>query len=85
MTPTLLDSPQAAARWLAARVSGTLRTDSRAVTPGDAFIAWPGQAVDARRFVASALAQGASACLVEAQGVQAFGLADELVAALPGL
>ena len=85
MTPTLLDSPQAAARWLAARVSGTLRTDSRAVTPGDAFIAWPGRAVDARRFVASALAQGASACLVEAQGVQAFGLADERVVALPGL
>ena len=28
--------------WLRAWVTGTLRTDSREVKPGDAFIAWPG-------------------------------------------
>ena len=52
---------------------------------GDAFFAWPGQAHDARRFVAPALAAGAAACLVEADGVAAFDFADERVAALRGL
>ncbi len=80
-----------ASAWLAARVSpggsATLRTDSRLVQPGDAFIAWPGYATDGRRFVAAALAAGAAACLVEADGLAAFGLdpADERIAALPGL
>ena len=82
---TTLSSPQAAARWLGARVRGTLRTDSRLVQPHDGFIAWPGQAQDARRFVPDALAAGAAACLVEEQGVQAFGFGDDRVAALPGL
>ena len=54
-------SPQALA-WLHARVTGQLRTDSRQVQQGDAFIAWPGAATDGRRFLAQALAQGASAC-----------------------
>ena len=29
--------------------SGTLRSDSRAVNPGDGFVAWPGAATDGRR------------------------------------
>jgi UDP-N-acetylmuramoyl-L-alanyl-D-glutamate--2,6-diaminopimelate ligase len=46
-------------------VTGELRTDSRLVQAGDGFIAWPGAATDGRRYLAQALAQGASACLME--------------------
>ncbi len=49
------------------------------------FIAWPGAARDGRAFVAQALSAGAGACLVEAEGVEAFGFADARVAAVPGL
>lgn len=60
-----LHTPLEAARWLQARVTGELRTDSRQVKPGDAFIAWPGAATDGRQYLAQALAQGATACLLE--------------------
>ena len=87
MTPLLLSTVEQAVDFLRAHVpaGATLQTDSRQVAPGDAFIAWPGAAVDGRAYVAQALARGASACLVEAEGVAAFGLADARVAALPGL
>ena len=71
--------------WLRARVTGTLVSDSRAVRPGDGFIAWPGAAADARRHVADALQRGAAACLVEAQGVAAWDFANAPVAALQDL
>lgn len=81
-----LKSPEAAARWLQEWTpSGQLRTDSRAVGAGDAFIAWPGYAKDARQFVAGALASGAATCLVEEQGVAEHGFVDARVAALPDL
>ncbi|MEG0224911.1 MAG: UDP-N-acetylmuramoyl-L-alanyl-D-glutamate--2,6-diaminopimelate ligase, partial [Comamonas sp.] len=38
-----------------------------------------------RAHVAQALARGAAACLVEAQGVEAFDFSDERIAAVPGL
>lgn len=82
---TLLNTPEAAARWLRQRCTGALRSDSRDVRAGDAFIAWPGHVRDGREFVAAALAAGAGACLVEADGVAAFGFTDARVAALPGL
>lgn len=82
---TRLKSPEAAARWLAEWCTGTLRTDSRQVRPGDAFIAWPGYARDGREFVAAALAAGASTCLVEDDDVERFGFMDARVASLPGL
>lgn len=82
---TRLKSPDAAARWLAEWCTGTLRTDSREVQPGDAFIAWPGYARDGREFVAAALAAGASTCLVEDGDVERFGFVDARVASLPGL
>ena len=85
MPLTRLKSPQAAARWLSSWVTGTLRTDSRQVRPGDAFIAWPGLTTDGRRFVPAALQAGAATCLVEAEGIEAFGYDDARVAALPGL
>ncbi|MBL0422217.1 UDP-N-acetylmuramoyl-L-alanyl-D-glutamate--2,6-diaminopimelate ligase [Ramlibacter sp. AW1] len=84
MAPRLQD-PREAAAWLAARSRGALRTDSRQVGPGDAFIAWPGAATDGRRFVGPALAQGAAACLVEADGAEAFGFEDDAVACYAGL
>ena len=85
MPLTRLKSPEAAARWLGSWVSGTLCTDSRQVQPGDAFIAWPGYANDGRRFVAQALALGATTCLVEDEGVAAFGFDDARIATLPDM
>jgi UDP-N-acetylmuramoyl-L-alanyl-D-glutamate--2,6-diaminopimelate ligase len=85
MPITRLKSPEAAARWLREWCTGRLVSDSRALRPGDAFVAWPGYARDGRDFVAQALAAGAATCLVEAEGVEAFGFDDARVAALPGL
>lgn len=85
MAPVQLSSAVAAAEWLASKVSGTLRTDSRQVQPGDGFIAWPGYAQDGRKFVAAALQAGAAACLVEAANVEPYGFSDERVATLLGL
>lgn len=83
-----LDNTEQALAWLRKRVAqggGTLRTDSRLVTQGDAFIAWPGAAVDGRSFLADARQRGACACLVEAVGARHFDLAGEDVATLAGL
>ena len=83
-----LHTPQEAASWLAGRVRGALQGDSRKVRAGDGFVAWPGAATDGRQHVASALASGATACLVEAEGVDAFdfgGVQDAAIAAYPGL
>ena len=63
-----LQTPVDAARWLRSRVRGTITCDSRRVRAGDGFIAWPGAATDGRRYVPAALAQGATACLVETEG-----------------
>jgi UDP-N-acetylmuramyl-tripeptide synthetase len=86
MTLHRLASIDAALGWFAQRGVRALTTDSRRVQPGDAFIAWPGYAVDGRQFVANALAAGANACLVEADGVEAFALEERReVATLTGL
>ncbi len=87
--PPLLADPDAAARWLRACVAegGTLASDSRRIERGDAFLAWPGAANDARSHVAAALQAGAAAVLVQAEGLDGFAgapwLADPRVAALP--
>ena len=76
----------AALGWLRASGVRALATDSRRVRVGDAFIAWPGYGVDGRQFVRQALAAGAKACLVEAEGAQAFAFdAEPAVASLSGL
>ncbi|MFZ3126641.1 MAG: UDP-N-acetylmuramoyl-L-alanyl-D-glutamate--2,6-diaminopimelate ligase [Rhodoferax sp.] len=81
----LLHTPSQAAQWLRQRVTGTLRSDSRQLAPGDGFIAWPGAAVDARQFVAGALLQGAAACLVESEGLTLAGLDDDRMGSYAGL
>lgn len=80
-----LPTTDAAVAWLRARMAGQLRSDSRLVQPGDAFIAWPGFASDGRRFVGEALRAGAAACLVEADGVEAYAFEGDAIAALPRL
>ncbi len=89
MALTRHSNVDAALAWLRERGARNLATDSRRVRAGDAFIAWPGYATDGRQFVSGALAAGASACLVEAQGVEAFAFdaapEHERIAALAGL
>jgi UDP-N-acetylmuramyl-tripeptide synthetase len=76
-----LHSPQEAAGWLHSRVIATLHCDSRQIGPGDGFIAWPGAATDGRKHVPSAITQGAVACLVEQEGVDAFAFESPAIAA----
>jgi UDP-N-acetylmuramyl-tripeptide synthetase len=81
-----LQTVSQASQWLRQRVgSGALRTDSRRIQAGDGFIAWPGAAVDGRRYVHDALRSGAKACLVEADGAEEFAFDGEQVAAFQGL
>jgi UDP-N-acetylmuramyl-tripeptide synthetase len=71
--------------FLRERGATAVRSDSRLVQPGEAFVAVPGQLQDGRRFVAAALAAGAVACVVEAQGAEAFALDDPRVIRVTGL
>jgi murE/murF fusion protein len=90
---TRLTDVAAALAWLAGRAApgAALHTDSRQLQAGDVFIAWPGLATDARAFVGAALRAGATACLVDADGVEAFEAAwaglpqTGAIAVLPGL
>ena len=78
-------TPAHAVPWLRSLGVQGLSTDTRALQAGDAFVAWPGVATDPRRFVATALAQGAVACLVEREGAQAFAWDTERVGLVEGL
>ncbi|MFM9922316.1 UDP-N-acetylmuramoyl-L-alanyl-D-glutamate--2,6-diaminopimelate ligase [Variovorax sp. H27-G14] len=80
-------SPLVAAAWLKEHAPQShMHADSRAVGAGDVFVAWPGAATDGRKHVGAALAQGAAACLVEHEGVEAFGFeGDERIVSYPGL
>ena len=85
MALPLFTQPSDAAAFLLAHGVSALRTDSRQVRPGDGFIAMPGHTQDGRAHVAAALAAGALACLVEADGVEAFGFSDARIARVPKL
>jgi UDP-N-acetylmuramoyl-L-alanyl-D-glutamate--2,6-diaminopimelate ligase len=78
-------TPTQAAQWLSQHVTGTLFSDSRALSPGDGFIAWPGTVVDARKYVPDAMQRGAAACLVERDGVSAYALDGDTTASFHGL
>ncbi|MGE5452864.1 MAG: UDP-N-acetylmuramoyl-L-alanyl-D-glutamate--2,6-diaminopimelate ligase [Acidobacteriota bacterium] len=87
--PLMLNTVAEALEWLRQRGVNALTVDSRAVAgraaQGVGFIAWPGAARDGRGYVQSALNDGACACLVEADGIEAFGFQDARIAALKGL
>ena len=59
-----------AALWLRAHLApdAQLSADSRALAPGDGFIAMPGLTTDGRQFIGQACAQGAAAVLFDADG-----------------
>jgi UDP-N-acetylmuramyl-tripeptide synthetase len=80
-----LHTPHEAAQWLKDSITGTICTDSRAVCPGDGFIAWPGAATDGRQYIESALDRGALACLMERSGAEAFDFGGEQLATFQGL
>ena len=88
----ILTTAADAAAWLRQHTA-ILCTDSRKVQAGNGFVAWPGAAHDARAHVLGALQQGAAACLVEAEGIEAFdfmqsqhqALVQDRVACVPGL
>jgi UDP-N-acetylmuramoyl-L-alanyl-D-glutamate--2,6-diaminopimelate ligase len=82
---TTLTHPSDIARWLHQRVTGRLLCDSRLLGQGDGFVAWPGAATDGRKFVSSALDNGATAAVVERDGVDAFAFDDERILAVQGL
>lgn len=63
----LADMPLSAA-WAGLPVRG-LALDSRAVRPGDLFLAFPGTRRDGRDFIAAAAGAGAVAVLAEAEGL----------------
>ena len=69
---TPLHNPAELVTWLRAQGATDIVPDSRQLTPGAAFIAWPGAATDGRRFVRAALAQGAVACVVEDHGLESL-------------
>ena len=88
-SPLMLASVAEALDWLRQHGVTTLTVDSRAIAgraaQGVGFIAWPGAARDGRGYVQPALNDGARACLVEADGIEAFGFKDARIAALKGL
>ena len=73
-----LHTPEQAAQWLRGLVHGELQSDSRMVRQGDGFFAWVGESTDARHHVLQAWQQGAAACLVEADGIEAFEAVNDL-------
>ncbi len=81
----VLTSVQEVVAWLQAQGAARLVSDSRQVRAGDAFVAWPGAANDGRQYVQAALQAGAVACLVEAQGAEAFDWGQAPVVAMRSL
>lgn len=59
--------------------------DSRAVQPGDVFLAYPGEQADGRKFIAQAVAAGAAAVLWEPKGFHWDAAVPLPNLAVPGL
>jgi len=75
------DDAREVAGWLRAVLptGAALVADSRAVKPGDAFFAYPGEQADGRRFIDRAIERGAGAIVMEAGGAGAI-VAEPVVA-----
>jgi UDP-N-acetylmuramoyl-L-alanyl-D-glutamate--2,6-diaminopimelate ligase len=72
----------------AAPANAVLTSDSRAVAPGDVFLAMPGQVHDGRRYIPSVVEAGASAVLWEPLGYDwndAWQIANRPVSGLRAL
>ncbi|MCY1292629.1 UDP-N-acetylmuramoyl-tripeptide--D-alanyl-D-alanine ligase [compost metagenome] len=91
MSQTTMTTLQDAAGWIAgARVCGDgavafsrVQTDSRAVEPGDLFVALKGERFDAHDFIADVVTKGAAAVLVSREvdgGVPAIVAPDTRIA-----
>jgi UDP-N-acetylmuramyl-tripeptide synthetase len=80
-------TPQSAAQWIAqyASTRAHLVSDSRGVFAGDVFFAFPGHQSDGRRYITQALAAGACAVVVEAQGFDAASVTSVPVLAVADL
>jgi UDP-N-acetylmuramyl-tripeptide synthetase len=78
---TLLHTPSEVVAWLRARVSASaeLSADSRKIEKGDVFVAYQGYTQDGRAYVSKALANGAAACVVDAQGIDVDELGERCV------
>lgn len=61
-----------------------LAADSRAVSPGDVFLAYPGELSDGRKYIAAAVERGAAAVVYEARGAD-VGSLDVPTLAVEGL
>lgn len=70
--------------WAGLPVLG-LALDSRAVRPGDLFLAFPGTRQDGRAFIAAAAGAGAVAALAEAEGLAIAPIPTLPVIPVPGL
>lgn len=72
-----------------ATIIGPPRTDSRAVQPGDCFVALPGLTTDGHRFIPTAISAGASLLLVQRDRAAGEGhprvIVEDTNAALPTL
>ena len=62
-----------------------LTLDSRAVKPGDLFLAIPGAQHDGRAHIADAVARGAAAIAYEAEGASVAPIGDTPLVAIKGL
>ncbi len=64
-------NPTEISNWIKqAAPTGKLASDSRRVAAGDVFFACPGEGKDGRDYIAAAIAQGAAAVVMEADGAQ---------------
>lgn len=70
--PIECQSAEQVVALLRERGISSLSTDSRNLSADGGFLAYPGYVQDGRQFVASALAFGVAACVVESHGAEAF-------------